>query len=147
MCWVLNVPEFWILENFRKYDSVLNMLGCNYRRFLNIPGFQVCQVSTYVSIVQGSEYAWIWLNNALWQCFEYAWSMLHKVFNKPPVPREELGHFDKHLVKNASKKGTTGEHFGIFSLKTIFLMENLTQRWTQSGPFSKRAGGGLPSPP
>ena len=121
MCWVLNVPEFWILESFHKYDRVLNMLGCNYRRFLNIPGFQVCQVSVYASIAQGSEYAWIWLNNALWQCFKYVWSILHNVvLNKPPAPHEELGHFDKHLVKNTSKKTTTGEHFGVFFLLKLY---------------------------
>ena len=27
----------------------------------------------------------------------------------------ELGHFDKHFVKNTRKKGPAGEHFGVFS--------------------------------
>ena len=27
----------------------------------------------------------------------------------------ELGHFDKHFVKNTRKKGPTGKHFGVFS--------------------------------
>ena len=38
--------------------------GCSYGRVLNIPGFLICQVSAYVNVIQGSEYAWIWLNNA-----------------------------------------------------------------------------------
>ena len=29
-------------------------------------------ISAYASVAQGSEYAWIWLNNILWQGFEYA---------------------------------------------------------------------------
>ena len=61
------------------------MTGCNYRRVLNIPGFRVCEVSGYASIAQGYEYAWIWLNNALWQGSEYDWSTFHKVLNRPPV--------------------------------------------------------------
>ena len=52
---------------------------------MNIPGFRVCQVSAYASVAQGSEYARIWLNNALWKCSEYAWSTFHIVLNKPPV--------------------------------------------------------------
>ena len=62
MCRVLNMSEFWIFLNFR-----------------------VCQVSAYASIAQGSEYAWIWLNNALLQGSEHAWSMFHMIFNKPQV--------------------------------------------------------------
>ena len=36
----------------------------------------------------------------------------------------ELGYFDKHFIKSASKNYTT-----------TFLMKKLTQIWTQSGPF------------
>ena len=43
-----------------EYDS-----GCNYERVLNIPGLQVCQVSAYASVAQGSEYDSILLNNTL----------------------------------------------------------------------------------
>ena len=32
---------------------------------------------------------------------------------------EELGHFDKHFVKNTRKKGPTGNNFGAFLLDTI----------------------------
>ena len=46
--------------------------GCNYGRVLNIPRFRLCQVSTYASVAQGSEFHWILLNNALWQGCEYA---------------------------------------------------------------------------
>ena len=35
--------------------------------------------------VQRSEYTRIWLNNALWQGSEYAWSTFHRVINNPPV--------------------------------------------------------------
>ena len=39
-------------------------LGRNYGRTLNIPGFKICQISAFLSLTQGSEYTWIWLNNA-----------------------------------------------------------------------------------
>ena len=61
------------------------MSRCNYGRVLNIPEFRVCQVSGYASVVQGSGYAVIWLNNSLLQGSKYAWSAFHKVLNKPPV--------------------------------------------------------------
>ena len=72
--------------------QLLNMYGpeyesdCNYVKVLDIPGFKVCQVSAYESIVQGSEYARIWLNNALRHGSEYAWSTFHRVLNKPLDP-------------------------------------------------------------
>ena len=34
-----------------------NTLGCNYGRVLNIPGFQICQLSAYANVAQRSEYA------------------------------------------------------------------------------------------
>ena len=34
-------------------------------------------MSVYVSVAQGSEYVWIWLNNTLWQDSEYAWLTFH----------------------------------------------------------------------
>ena len=55
-----------------------------------------------------------------------------------------------------NKRGPAEKHFGVFSLETIFLIENLTQRWTQSGSFflksehciqfPKRAGKASPLP-
>ena len=39
--------------------------GYNYGRILDIPGFLARPVSAYSSVAQGSEYAWIWLNNAM----------------------------------------------------------------------------------
>ena len=39
----------------------------------------------YARVAQSSEYPWIWLNNALWQGSEYAWSRFHRDLNKPPV--------------------------------------------------------------
>ena len=44
----------------------------------------------------------------------------------------ELGHFVTHFVNN-TKKGPTRKKFGAFFLdtvKTIFKMKHLTQRWT-----------------
>ena len=46
----------------------------------------------------------------------------------------ELGHFDKDFVENSEKETLLGN-----ILKTTFLIENLTQRWTQSGPFFKKS--------
>ena len=49
----------------------------------------------------------------------------------------ELGHFHKHFTKNTRKNGPTEKHFGVVflrdTLKTTFWMENLIQRWAQSG--------------
>ena len=50
----------------------------------------------------------------------------------------KLRHFNKHFVKNTKKRGPTGKNFGDFSpryFKTAIWMENVTQRWTQSGLF------------
>ena len=54
-----NVRVLWIFVNFRKYDRVLNILRDVIIRVLNIPEFQICQVSEYASAAQGFEYAWI----------------------------------------------------------------------------------------
>ena len=50
--------------------------GSEYSRISSI------QVSAYGSVAQGFKYAWIWLNNALWQSSKYAWSTFHRVLNK-----------------------------------------------------------------
>ena len=39
----------------------------------------------------------------------------------------ELGHFDKHFIKNMAKK--------LHNYITTFWMQNLSQRWAQSGSF------------
>ena len=55
----------------------------------------------------------------------------------------ELGHFDKHFVKNTRKKVPLEkilEFFLLDTLKTTFWMENWTQRWKQSGPFFPKSG-------
>ena len=81
MCRVLNMSEFWIFVNFRKYDKVLNMCrdiikeGREYQYSgfpgiswnPGIPWFRVCQVSAYASVAQGKvlnmpEFAWIMPN-------------------------------------------------------------------------------------
>ena len=48
---------FWVLNR----QGSEYALGSNYGRILNIPGLRVCQVSAYVQVMQGSEYARIWL--------------------------------------------------------------------------------------
>ena len=46
MCQVLDMSEFLIFVNFRKYDRVLKReTGCNYGKVLNIPGLRIYQVS------------------------------------------------------------------------------------------------------
>ena len=42
---VLNVRKFWLIWQGSEYAS-----GWNFRRVLNIPGFGVCQVSSYASV-------------------------------------------------------------------------------------------------
>ena len=83
--------------------------GCIYERVLNILGFQVCQVSAYTSVAQGSEYAGIWMNNALCQGSEYPWSMFHKVLNKPlfiniPGLRKWQG-FENARIRQGAENG------------------------------------------
>ena len=72
----------------------------------------------------------------------------------------ELGHFNKHFIKNTRNRGPAGNILKFFlldTLKTTFSMKNLPQRWTQPGPFfpksghffrfSKRIGEASPLPP
>ena len=49
----------------------------------------------------------------------------------------KLGYFDKHFVKKSRKKDFAGKQH---NLETAFWMDNLTQGWTQSGPFSPKSG-------
>ena len=77
---VLNIPKFAHTWQGSEYA-----LGCNYRRVLNIPGFRLSQIFAYASVAEGSECAWIWLNNVLWQGSEYAWSTFLRVLNKLPA--------------------------------------------------------------
>ena len=51
---------------------------------LNIPGFRVYQVSAYASVAQFSEYAGIWLNNALQQGSDNVWSTFQSALSKFP---------------------------------------------------------------
>ena len=77
---VLNIRKFAHTWQGSEYA-----LGCNYRRVLNIPGFRLSQIFAYASVAEGSECAWIWLNNVLWQGLEYAWSTFLRVLNKLPT--------------------------------------------------------------
>ena len=69
----VNITRFWISVGMQFQK------GSEYSRISSIP------VSAYLSVAQGSEYAWVWLNNAQWYGSEYAWSTFHCVINKPPV--------------------------------------------------------------
>ena len=54
----------------------------------------------------------------------------------------EVEQFDKLFVKNIRKRGRAGKHFEFFlldTLKTTFLIENLTERLTQSEPFCSKS--------
>ena len=93
MCQVSNMSEFWRFQKlsigegykfsgftyFRKYDRLLNM-----NRNAIIEGFKRFQDSEYARflgyarVTQGSEYAWIWLNNAWLNCADYS-KVLHMV--------------------------------------------------------------------
>ena len=69
-----SLREFWMCQ-------ILNMSGFLILRVLNIPGFRICNVlyhMTYASIIQGSEYARLWLNNAWISCSDYG-----RVMNMP----------------------------------------------------------------
>ena len=44
------------------------------------------------------------------QSSEYA-----RILNVSDAKFVELGHFDKHFVKNTRKRGPSGKHFGVFS--------------------------------
>ena len=68
-----------------KWQGSEYALKCSYGRDLNIPGFQVCQISAYANVVEDSEYVRIWLNNALWQSSEYGQSTFLRVLNKLPL--------------------------------------------------------------
>ena len=53
MCQVLNMSEFWIFADFRKYDRVLNMC-----QNAIMEGYWILQDSKYARFAQDSEYAW-----------------------------------------------------------------------------------------
>ena len=66
---------FWILQDcqYARVSKVTQGLAifvnkyvseCKYGRFMNIPRYEICQLSSYASITQGSEYAWIWPKNS-----------------------------------------------------------------------------------
>ena len=47
----------YICKFSQMWQGSENTLGCNYGRVLNIPGFQICQLSAYANVAQRSEYA------------------------------------------------------------------------------------------
>ena len=66
---IINMAGLWIsridtwFTYFRKYDSLLNMRWeATMEGFWIFQDSEICQTFAYVSIAQGTEYAWIWLN-------------------------------------------------------------------------------------
>ena len=55
------------------------MKDSGYSRIPSMPG------SAYASVAQGFEYTWMWMNNALRQGSEYAWSTFCRILNKSLV--------------------------------------------------------------
>ena len=61
-------------------------MRCNYGRVLNIPGFKYARFLERQALHKVlNNYVRIWLDNALWQGSENAWSTFHRVLKKPPV--------------------------------------------------------------
>ena len=55
----------------------------------------------------------------------------------------ELEHFDKLFLKSTRKEDPQRKILELFlldTLKTTFSMKNLTQEWTQLGPFFTKSG-------
>ena len=55
----------------------------------------------------------------------------------------ELEHFDKLFLKSTRKEDPQRKILELFlldTLKTTFSMKNLTQEWTQLGPFFTKPG-------
>ena len=76
------------------------------------------------------------------------------------VTTRKQGHFDKHVMHDIQKKGSTGKNFRIFSPRhplNGISIENLTHRCTQTRQFFPKSGnflsifkndrGDLPPPP
>ena len=94
----LSVLEKWLYLLTVLWQGYEYASRHNNGRVLNIPGFRICQISACVSITQGSEYDWIWLNNAwinwllwLWQSSEYACSKFYRILNMPLVSKYAKG--------------------------------------------------------
>ena len=47
---------------------------------------------------------------------------------------EELGHFNKHFVKNTRKRGPAGKHFGVFSPRYCY------SKFILNGKFNPEMG-------
>ena len=59
----LGFHRVWLFSQI--WQGFEYVLGYNYWKVLNIPGFRICQVSAHARVTEGSEYAWIRLNNTL----------------------------------------------------------------------------------
>ena len=115
-------------------------------------------------LIFSSCHSWRAYNTCLFLVFVIAEELIVLVSNFVIIIYFYTGFYTVELLNGKdiriffiiNKRGPAGKHFGVFSLETIFLIENLTQRWTQSGSFflksalysiSKKGREGLPSPP
>ena len=94
---IIIVLSLWESSNYVsgfKYVKVLNIRKyavLNIRRDVIMEAFWIFQDSDNArflrmqAFAQGSEYAWIWLNNVLWQDSDYVWPTFHRELNKSLV--------------------------------------------------------------
>ena len=96
MCRVLNISGFWISRVAQGIPVFINMTafwicaGVELWKGSEYSRIRISQISAYGSVIWGSEYAWIWLNNAWINCSDYsralnAWYNFSRVFNMPSV--------------------------------------------------------------
>ena len=115
-------------------------------------------------LIFSSCHSWRAYNTCLFLVFVIAEELIVLVSNFVIIIYFYTGFYTVELLNGKdiriffiiNKRGPAGKHFGVFSLETIFLIENLTQRWTQSGSFflkserciqfPKRAGKDSPLP-
>ena len=73
-----------VITYFCKYSRVLNI---HQATIMDITGFQKCQISAYANIIQGSEYAWIWMSNVWIKCSDFG-----SIMNIPGQSCTEFEH-------------------------------------------------------
>ena len=105
------------------------MSGYSYGRVLVNQEFQVCQVSAYASISQGSGYTWIWLYNALWQGSKYAWSTFHKVLDKPGLKIWQGCEYVRVIESSENAWISLNEYVFIVSHYTLTCLINAEYDW------------------
>ena len=146
----MNIPEytwvkteFWICQNSEKplMQYIASVHCTNYWAVIKTDVFRHCQTFKMEHFAKRIMPEW---RHASRNCSGQGGSV-------------KLRHFDKHFIKTQEKKVLQGNILGFFlvcTVKTTFWTDNLTQEWTQPGPFfeksgdfnwfSKKGKGGLP---